>query len=56
MAGVHYYLLQYTVREAAEASGLWKTASYMEEISCESLNKFYEAVSANLVFVGLMVQ
>ena len=37
--------LQYTVREAAKAADLWKTAPYLDDISPQQMKTFYDTVS-----------
>ena len=35
---------QYTVREAAKAADLWNSAPYLDEISPEQMQRFYDVV------------
>lgn len=46
------YSFKYVVREAAKKAGLWDKCPYMEEITPQTLDTFYEHVSYYLYKVG----
>ena len=41
--------LQYTIREAAKAAGLWDKAPYMEEISPQAFRAYFDYVSIEIL-------